>query len=284
MNTRAEQLLTSLSFVGEDLIREADQPVRRNHFLPIAGSLIAAALLLVFLTFPQREPQQPPVDPIIHDEPNELHINWASGWQNELQGALRLDMDVEILTHLIPDEETRRLWIQPVPGNEEIDPELAEKLREENEAWNTLMQEFSAIAGTDGDALLIKLEEAFELQTFYTRLVREERTGPYVIIRDYCLELRTESGGSAVVSLSDKAAPLRCYLIPADDGSQLSRIGGTELLINGCEVNGRTLYLTRFTRDNTSAENTQGCTWYDVETENFSLGELEALLEILLTE
>ncbi len=287
MNTRAEDLLLSLSFVGEDLIREADTTVKRYHFLPVAGSLIAAVLLLVFLTIPKQNAPLPPVEPIVPDEPNELHVNWAAGEQNDLQGALRMDMDVEILTHLIPDEEMRQQWIRPVPGNEELDPELAEQLRAEHDAWYALMQEFSAAIGTDGDALLTALGGEFEITTFYTRLVRAEKDGPYELLHDYCLELRSAGGGSAVVSLSGVAAPLRCYLILDEDGAQVSRIGETELVINGCEVNGNTLYLTRFTRNAEQSDGETaagGCVWYDVETENFSLGELETLLTLLLAE
>lgn len=287
MNKRAEQVLISLSFVGEDLIQEADSPVKRNHFLPVTGTLIAAVMLFVFLALPQQGARPSPVDPVIPDEPNEFHINWASGDQSGLQGSLRLDMDVEILTHLIPDEETRQQWIRPVPGNEEIDPELAEQLRAEHDAWNALMQEFSSAIGTDGDALLTALGEEFEITDFYTRLVRKKSDGPYEITHDYCLALSSAGGGSAIVSLSGIAAPLRCCLILDEDGGQVSRIGDTELIINGCEVNGNTLYLTRFVRnaelpDSSGNETARDCVWYDVEAENFSLEELELLLELLI--
>ncbi len=282
MNMMAEHLLKSMSYIGEDLIHEAEQPVKRNHFLPVAGSLIAAALLLVFLTLPGQTPiSYPlPLDPVIPDEPNEIHINWLENDPTSLQGALKVDMDVEIMTHLIPDEETRQQWLQPVPGNEELDPELREKLFEEYQVWEALMAEFSAAVGTDGDALLTALQEEFEITDFYTRLVREEKDAPHTLIHDYCLNLRTEAGGTAIVSLSTVGKPLRCYFV-YDETPLLSRINGTELVIDGCELNGGTLYLTRFTEDNPSADS--GCTWYDVETQGFESSELETLLEILLS-
>ncbi|MGM9619012.1 MAG: hypothetical protein ACI3W8_04170 [Oscillospiraceae bacterium] len=171
-----------------------------------------------------------------------LTVNWHSAETDGAMGALLYDMDL-----------------------------IIEEYSQTEAGWDAVMADFRSAAGIGCDELLARLEGTFSLSRFYTRSTRQSQEGPYQV-HDYCLRLTTKSGGSALLALSRLGEPLRdCLLL--DEAPLVSRIGETELTISGMKTESQTCYLTRFA---------SGGVWYDVETENVTLAELQLLLEALL--
>lgn len=254
MNTeiRGFPLLAALGQVEEGFVHDAALPVQKRRPRRRAlGAVCAAALVLAALALPLREgggalpsPEGESEAPAGEAVSSSLTVNWRSAEEDDCMTAMVFDMDLVTEVYHYGS----------------------------GEAWEAVLAEFRAAAGVSLDELLSGLEgTTFSLSRFYTRSTRRSTEDPYQV-HDYCLELSTAEGGRAFLALSRVGAPLRDCLY-LDDAPLLSHIGETELSISGMKTESETRYLTCFE---------SGGVWYDVETKNVSLGELQLLLETLL--
>lgn len=277
--TKGNEMLRALSFVGEDLVAEAEQTPKRRRPRYAMGAL-AAALLLAALLLPRSGVMPESGDAAPEGDggeviatPVELRVNWI---EDSAQGALLKDINVQLQSDPIPDGETRLRWDAAASKPEALRTEEERRLLSERETWETRMTAFSAAAGQDGEQLLAALGERFSLTLLYTRSLLP-LDGSDAQLHDWCIEVANADGGHAVIVLSAVGEPLRDYFIlPGGDNGEdalLSHIGEAELTITGCEMADGTLYLALCEKDGV---------WYDVESCGFSLEELEALLLPLL--
>lgn len=276
--TKGNELLRALSFVGEDLVAEAEQTPKRRRPRCAMGAL-AAALLLAALLLPRSAVLPEGGDAALEGDggetvatPVELRVNWI---ETGAQAALLKDMNIQLQSYPIPDGETRLRWDAAASKPEALRTEEERRLLSERETWQTRMAAFSAAAGQDGEQLLAALGQRFSLTCLYTRSLTSAEGGD-AQLHDWCVEVTNADGGQAVIALSAAGEPLRdYYILPPDDGEEplLSRIGEAELTVTGCETMSGTRYLALCEKDGV---------WYDVESCGFSPEELEALLLPLL--
>lgn len=275
--TNGNEMLRALSFVGEDLVAEAEQtPKRRPRY---AMGALAAALLLAALLLPRSAVLPEGGDAAPEGDggetiatPVELRVNWI---ETGAQAALLKDMNIQLQSYPIPDGETRLRWDAAASKPEALRTEDERRLLSERETWQSRMAAFSAAAGQDGEQLLAALGQRFSLTLFYTRSLTNAEGGD-AQLHDWCVEVTNADGGHAVIVLSAVGEPLRdYYILPGGNGEDAlpSRIGEAELTITGCEAADGTLYIALCEKDGV---------WYDVESCGFSLEELEALLLPLL--
>lgn len=275
--TKGNELLRALSFVGEDLVAEAEQTPKRRRPRYAMGALAAALLLAALL--PRSAVLPEGGDAALEGDggetvatPVELRVNWI---ETGAQAALLKDMNIQLQSYPIPDGETRLRWDAAASKPEALRTEEERRLLSERETWQTRMAAFSAAAGQDGEQLLAALGQRFSLTLLYTRSLTNADGGD-AQLHDWCIEVTNADGGHAVIVLSAVGEPLRdYYILPPDDGEEplLSRIGEAELTVTGCEAADGTLYIALCEKDSV---------WYDVESCGFSPEELEALLLPLL--
>ena len=268
MTYRSEDLLSAMSFIGEDLIHAAEQPRKRPKLRRTAGLIAAAALALVILSLPQPEPAVVPDEPITEqDEQTKLQINWL-----ESAGSAEAVMD------LLPEKRYDAKidgyrWPEWSPALLQGDPPLIHLPNQPVTDELTVPAQFAQAAGVNSETFYPALQEKFTIESYYVLWVRSSRESEtYDLAHDHCLELQTGSGGTATLSVSREGWPLRCCLL-LDEKPLLSTINGVEIVIHGMNLTDGITFFTRFEH---------GGVYHDIETSGISEGELQHLLETLL--
>ena len=270
MTYRSEDLLSAMSFIGEDLIQEAEQTRKRSRRPWAAGLIAAAALALVILALPQPEPTAVLDEPITEQDDiqqTELQINW-------MENASNTEADMDLLTEMRYEAAIDAYrWEEWSPAPLRGDPPLIHLPNQPVTDGLTVPAQFAQAAGVNGDEFYPALQERFTIDSYYVLWVRSSRESEtYDLAHDHCLELQTGSGGTATLSVSREGWPLRCCLL-LDEDPLLSTVQGVEMVIHGMKLPDRTAFFTRFEHDGV---------WYDIETEGISEEELYHLLETLI--
>lgn len=270
MTYRSEDLLSAMSFIGEDLIHEAEQPRKHPKLQWAAGLVAAAALALVIMALPQPAPTVVPDEPITEQDEmqqTKLQINW-------METASNTEADMDLLPEMRYEAAIDAYrWEEWSPAPLRGDPPLIHLPNQPVTDGLTVPAQFAQAAGVNGDEFYPALQERFTIASYYVLWVRSSRESEtYDLAHDHCLELQTESGGTATVSVSREGWPLRCYLL-LDEAPLLSTINGVEMVIHGMNLNDGTGFFTRFECEGI---------YYDIETNGIPQRDLQYLLETLI--
>lgn len=265
-------LLAAMCFVGEDLIEEAEQRVKRPHLRWAAGLIAAAVLALVLMALPMSRPDIVPDESEIVEPPQDidtLQINW-------LENSASTEADMDVLPEMRYNAKIDGYrWSEWTPDGAPLCgvPPLIHLPNQPMTDELTVPAQFAQAAGVRSDDFYATLQEKFTISSYYILWVRNSKESEtYDLAHDHCLELHTESGGRATVSVSREGWPLRCYLIDSAE-PLLSTVQGVELVVHGMKLPDRTTFFTRFEHDGV---------WYDIETEGIREEELYHLLETLV--
>ena len=272
MTYRSEDLLSAMSFIGEDLIYEAEQPRKGPKLRYAAGLIVAAALALVIMALPQPAPTVVPDEPITEQaemQQTKLQINWMETTSNA-------EADMDLLPEMRYDAQIDGYrWPEWMPSGAPLrgDPPLIHLPNQPVTDGLTVPAQFAQAAGVKGEEFYPALQERFTIASYYVLWVRSSRESEtYDLAHDHCLELQTESGGTAKVSVSREGWPLRCCLI-LDENPLLSTVEGVEMVIHGMNLNDGTGFFTRFECEGI---------YYDIETNGIPQRDLQYLLETLI--
>lgn len=268
-------LLAAMSFVGEDLIQEAEQKSNKHRPFHLAAvGIIAAALALVIITMPisrpdvENDPISDAVDPV--DQPSKLEINWQKN-----TSSMEADMDLLQETRYDAKIDGYR-WPEWSPGGAPLcdAPPLIHLPNQPVTDALTVPAQFAQAAGVCSDDFYPVLQEKFTISSYYILWVRSSpESETHDLAHDHCLELQTESGGTATISVSREGWPLRCCVMESD-APLLSTVRNVEMVIHGMKLTDKTTFFTRFESEGV---------WYDIETENIGIDELDFLLQTLLS-
>lgn len=132
----------------------------------------------------------------------------------------------------------------------------------------TISDAFQKVIGIEYPAFAARLSGLLTIQAVYSEDVRRSPENSEYKPHDFVFEAQTEAGGKVRLALSALGTPCRCVFFVCDDPAS-SKIGGTEILIYGIEDT----YFARFCHENI---------YYDLETTNVPLEELEELLSEIL--
>lgn len=273
MTYRSEDLLSAMSFIGEDLIYEAEQPRKRPKPQWAAGLVAAVALALVVISLPQPEPTVVPDEPITEQaemQQTKLQINW-------METASNVEADMDLLPEMRYDAQIDGYrWPEWMPSGAPLrgDPPLIHLPNQAVTDDLTVPAQFAQAAGVKGEEFYPALQERFTIASYYVLWVRSSRESEtYDLAHDHCLELQTESGGTATVRVSREGWPLRCCLL-LDEDPQLSTVNGVELVIHGMNLIDGASFFTRFEHEGV---------YYDIETNGIPQRDLQYLLETLIS-
>ncbi len=136
-----------------------------------------------------------------------------------------------------------------------------------------VLNQFQEFAGMSYEDFTSKICDIWEISSFYSLsapdYINAGQKGEYSL-HDYVFELDSNNGGTATVALCSFEKPLRDIIIDNDDPKQ-SVINGVPLVIYGFEA----YYMVQFSYDNL---------YYDIETNDIALKELENLLSSIISD
>lgn len=137
-----------------------------------------------------------------------------------------------------------------------------------SEERNRVEQDFERVVGISYNDFIAKIPDTFTINSFYSVDTPTNTSEKEYTPHDYVFECKNEKDGEIELAVSSLGPNCRdCYLVT--DNPVKSRINGTDLVIYGW--NGA--YFVEFFHDGK---------YYDIETRNVNLDELEELLRSVI--
>lgn len=158
------------------------------------------------------------------------------------------------------------LVVNKVKGTATADMDVKISIYNEisSEERNRVEKDFERVVGLSYNDFTAKIPDTFTINSFYSVDTPDSASEEEYTPHDYVFECTNEDGGEVKLAVSSLGANCRdCYLVT--DNPVKSKINGTELVIYGW--NGT--YVAEFFHDGK---------YYDIETRNVTLDELEELL------
>lgn len=250
---REQELFVMLGEVEEKKIIEAGNAIKKNNrpvWIKFAAMVASLAIVIVasisvrnYFSPNGNTPEINSVSDLKQQKPEE-ESKKIQLVVNEVESMISTDMDVEYSAL-----EKLPLYV-----------------------WETILEEFHEFVGISYDDFTAKIPNIWKYSNFYslsTRGYKDSNLKEEYRLHDYVFDYRTENGGQATIALCSFEEPLRDYFVVCDNQEQ-SEINGVPLTIYGH----KNIYLVQFSYQNV---------YYDIETNNISLEELEELLRSLLT-
>jgi len=257
---KKEGLFDILGDIDNQYIKEAHMKnKRKNNFVWAKWGRIAACFALLVLCIPIVTNLLPVEDgntPIAESLP----IN-NNNKIEELQQSIDKEMTSEEQSHTLLVNEVVNVI------SEDMDVQIATFNKLPYDVWMSVIEEFRELAGISYEEFTSKIPEKFECYRFYTLSIPEYKDANLkeeYRLHDYVFEYHTESGGDATIAICSNEEPLRDYFFKCDNPKQ-SEINGVPVMIYGYQNS----FMVQFFYENI---------YYDIETSNVTLEELEELL------
>lgn len=159
-----------------------------------------------------------------------------------------------------------------VTMNAKMDVEITTYDKVTSDVWLSVLEEFRENLGISYEDFQNRIPEEFTCNDFYSLSAPECKEPDYIkeyILHDYVFEYLTESGGKATVAISSLGQPLRDYFVC--NNPVKSKINGVAVRIYGYQGS----FIVQFQHNSI---------YYDIETKNVPLDDLEDLLEGIIKE
>lgn len=254
---KKEDLFDTLGDINNQYIKEAH--VRKNNFAWAKWGTIAACIVLLVLCIPMV-----------------THLSWVeddktptveslAGENNNKIEEFQQSTDKEIAQ----PEKSNTLLVNEVVNviSADMDVQIATFNKLPKDVWMSVMEEFRELIGISYEDFTSKIPEKFECYNVYTLSIPEYKDANLkeeYRLHDYVFEYHTESGGDATIAICSNEEPLRDYFFKCDNPKQ-SEINGVPVMIYGYQNS----FMVQFFYENI---------YYDMETSNVTLKELEELL------
>uniref|UniRef100_UPI004057333D hypothetical protein n=1 Tax=Acetatifactor sp. TaxID=1872090 RepID=UPI004057333D len=262
---KKEDLFYTLGDINNQYIKEAHMNnKRKNNFAWAKWGAIAACFALLVLCIPmviRLSPVEDANTPTVESLPIENN--------NKIE-ELQQSIDKE----MTPAEQPHILLVNEVANvmSADMDVQLNSCMKLPPDVWMLVLEDFHKFVGIAYEEFTDKIPDNFECYHFYFLSIpgyKDANLKDEYRLHDYVFEYHTESGGNATIAICSKEEPLRDYFIKCDNPKQ-SEINGVPVMIYGYQDS----FMVQFFYENI---------YYDIETSNATLEELEELL-ISITE
>ena len=153
-----------------------------------------------------------------------------------------------------------------------LDAEITTYDKATDDEWLAVLEGFREDLGISYEDFKDKIPEKFTCKDFYSLYAPVYKESDFIkeySLHDYVFEYLVESGGEVTVSICSFEEPLRDYFMC--DNSVKSKINGVAVWIYGYQGS----FMVRFQYDDI---------YYDIETNDVALEEVEDLLESIIKE
>lgn len=257
---KKEDLFETLGDINNQYIKEAHMKNnKKNNFAWAKWGTIAACFALLVLCIPiithllpVEEGNTPAVESLPINNNNKIE---------ELQQSIDREMT--------SDKQSHTLLVNEIVNviSADMDVQIASFNKLPYDVWMSVIEEFRELVGISYEEFTSKIPEKFECYHFYTLSIpeyKEANLKEEYRLHDYVFEYHTESGGDATIAICSNEEPLRDYFFKCDNPKQ-SEINGIPVMIYGYQNS----FMVQFFYENI---------YYDIETSNVTLEELEKLL------
>lgn len=255
---KKEDLFDALGDINNQYIKEAHvKKMRKNNFAWVKWGTIAACFALFALCIPMIARLFPEVNdktPTVESIPSENN--------NKVEDLLQ-NKDMEISQ----PEKSNTFVINEVTDviNADMDVQVTSFNKLPNDVWVSVLEDFHKFVGIAYEEFTDKIPDSYEYCNFYSLSTRgDTNLKDEYRLHDYVFEYKIGNGGETTIAICSFEEPLIDCFIECDNPKQ-SEINGVPFLIYGIQDN----FMVQFSYENI---------YYDIETSNVTLEELEELL------
>jgi len=264
---KKEELFDVLGDLDDPYIKAARGTNERTNRLGLARWRAVAACLAVLVgisvmdrALPEGNNNTPTVETFSIQTDDQVKENHAV---EEFQ----INTDLEVM----PTENSNAIVVNEMADiintALDMDVQMASLNKLPQDVWSLVLEEFHAYVGISYEEFVSKIPGEFQCSHFYSLSIpgyKDADLKEEYRLHDYVFEYQTENGGEAIIAICSWEKPLRDYLIACDDPKQ-SQINDVNVLVYGYQNS----FMVQFLCEGI---------YYDVETINITLVELERLL------